>query len=89
MALESRNEELIRKYLLGGLSDDELERVENDLLTDNVFSDYVLMIEDALVEDYAEGRLEGSDREKFEHRLLSTPRGREQVRLTEALREYA
>ena len=89
MAFEGTEEELIRSYLLGELSEDELQKVEQRVMSDDHFAERVSIIEDSLVEDYIEGKLAGPDRTSFEKLLLSTPQGSEQVRFTQALKEYS
>ncbi len=88
MESETR-EDTISRYLLGDLSEDEMRRVEERLMTDNEFSELALLVENRLVDDYLDGALKGLDRERFEKLFLSTPQGREQVRFTRALKEYA
>lgn len=89
MEYEAKDEELIRKYLIGGLSEVELRTVEERVMTDREFSKLATLVEDLLVEDYVEGRLRGSDHESFEKLFLATPEGAEQLSFTRALKEYA
>lgn len=89
MEYETKEKETIRNYLLGNMSEGEMKAVEERIMTDNEFSDLALMAESMLVDDYVEGALEGRDRERFEKLFLSTPQGREQLRFTLALKEYA
>jgi len=89
MALEQNEEESIRKYLLGDFSEDEVQNIEERIMSDNSFAEQVLLVEDSLVEDYVDGRLESRECRKLEVLLLSTPQGSEDLRLTSALREYA
>src|SRR5215217_8134808 len=89
MEQEANNEVLIRNYLLGKLSESEHEVVEERLMTDREFSNFGLVVESMLVEDYLAGQLQGRDRENFKKLFLATPQGREQVRFTRELKEYA
>lgn len=89
MEHETREKETIRAYLLGSMPEGEMRTVEERMMTDNEFSDLALMVESMLVDDYIEDALEARDRERFEKLFLSTPQGREQVRFTLALKEYA
>ncbi|MEW6209420.1 MAG: tetratricopeptide repeat protein [Acidobacteriota bacterium] len=86
---ETKEKQTIRSYLLGDLAEGEMRAVEERIMTDNEFSDLALTVESMLVDDYIEGALEARDRERFERRFLSTPQGREQVRFTLTLKEYA
>ena len=87
MVFGAKDEEMIRSYLLGDLSEDKLKALEERVMTDNEFSEFVLMIEDSLVEDYLDGRLKGRARNRFEKLLLSTPQGEEELRFTRVLKE--
>src|SRR5687767_5748051 len=89
MEYNPEEEELIRKYLLGELSESDLEAVERRIMTDGEFSRFGLVVESMLVEDYVEHRLQGQDRENFEKLFLATPQGTEQVRFTQVLKEHA
>ena len=89
MALVEKDEAVIRSYLLGELSEEEVQALEQRVMCDDEFSDRVLMIEDAMVEEYIDAKLETRHRERLESLLLSTPQGEEQLRFTRALKEYA
>jgi tetratricopeptide (TPR) repeat protein len=83
------DERLIRSYLLGELSAEELEAVEERLMTDSQFAELALVVESVLVEDYVEGELSGRARKSFEQLFLSTPQGSESIRFAHELKEYA
>ena len=80
---------LIRSYLLGDLAEAERQVIEQRMITADEFYNQVLLAEDELVEEYALGRLTGKDKERFEASFLSTPEGREHVKLTADLIRYA
>jgi tetratricopeptide (TPR) repeat protein len=88
MGNESKDEYLIRSYLLGELPENELETVEERLMTDREFSKLALVVESILVEDYVEEGLQGTDRENFERLFMTTPQAREQVRFERELGEH-
>lgn len=79
------DESLIRRYLLGGLMEDERQEVEKRLMTDNDFFDRTLLVEDDLIDQYARDELSERDRKLFEQTILSTPDGRERVMLADNL----
>jgi tetratricopeptide (TPR) repeat protein len=83
------NEQLIRKYLLGELTEDERSQIESGIMTDGLLFERVQMAEDELIEDYLYGRLSAEDRKKFEQSFLCTAEGREQVNLTRDLINYS
>lgn len=89
MAPDNKDEELIRSYLLGKLSEQDQDELEKQIITDREFSDTVRVIESILIEDYIEGTLPEDDRRRFEKLLLATPQGAEQVRFATVLKEYA
>jgi tetratricopeptide (TPR) repeat protein len=89
MAPDIKDEELIRSYLLGNVSEQEQEDLEERIMTDDEFSDLACVIESILVEEYLEGTLATEDRVRFEKLLLATPQGAEQLRFASALKEYA
>ncbi len=57
------------------------------MMTDDEFFIRVISQED-LVEQYAEGEMQGEIKEKFEQTFLSTPEGRDQVMITKELLRY-
>jgi hypothetical protein len=76
---------LVRQYLLGELSEENAQRVEEDyLVSDDRFAE-LLAAEDALIEEFLDRELRGAERARFESRFLSTPRGRQKVALAAAL----
>ena len=89
MREESDSDEAIRRLLLG-LSDDEERRgVEEMFMIDPEYREKVMTAEDDLIEDYLDGSLSESERERFRTQLLSTPLARRRVRLTRSLRNFA
>lgn len=84
--LEEENK--IRRYLLGDLPADAAQQVEENLLRDDEYADWVLVVEDELIDDYARGSLVERDCELFEQQLL-TPARREKLLLAQAATKYA
>ncbi|HEV7646030.1 MAG TPA: CHAT domain-containing protein [Pyrinomonadaceae bacterium] len=80
----------IRDYLLGILDDDaQMRQIEEKLLLDDKFADIVSIAEDKLIEDFLDGSLKHDQRKKFVEFFLSTPRRRQQFRLTKNFRRYS
>jgi hypothetical protein len=71
---------LKRKYLLGDISHEEQERIEQRLLTEQEFSEELSMTRAEMVDDYVAGNLSAKEKEEFEKHFLSTP---EHVQITE------
>jgi CHAT domain-containing protein/Tfp pilus assembly protein PilF len=81
-------DEVIRRYLLGQLAEDERQQLEEKIMVDNELFNRVLLAEDEMVEEYVQGELPERERESFEASFLSTPQGREQVSFAKALSKY-
>lgn len=86
MRLDTRNEEQVRRYLLGDVSEDERIRIEERLMVDGDFFDQVGLQEDELVDDYVDGRLSREDRSRFESLFLCAPERQHKLRFARALR---
>jgi hypothetical protein len=79
--MQNRNiDKMLERYLLGGLSEEESDRIERQYFADPDFLDELMAVEDDLLDEYARGELQGPQREQFERRLLATPRQLERLR---------
>lgn len=80
---------LIVEYLLGQLSESELERVERSyLLNEDLFNE-VQEVEEELIDDYASGALTAEQRVAFEKYFLRSPERREKLAFATAMTERA
>lgn len=78
MSKDTEKEDLVIRYFFGELDEDEEDRIEQSFLTDNQFFEQMRSIEQALIDDYAKGRLSDLERKKIEAFLQSSRRlGRE------------
>jgi tetratricopeptide (TPR) repeat protein len=85
-----KNEETIRGYLLGRVSDEAtLEGLEELLFTDEEFCSQVALAEDGIINDYVLGYLDEEDAASFRATLAGNPERRFKLELTQALREKA
>lgn len=86
-SLESAHDDqhLIR-YLLGQLSDEEAERLDEMSITDDETAARLRVVEDDLVDAYVRGVLPPEVRERFERVYLATPRRRERVEFAQQFR---
>lgn len=76
----------MERYLLGELSGEAMEELEQSiLLDDNVFAE-MLACEEALIEDYLNDRLDSGRLELFEQHFLGHERRRERVEQQRLLR---
>lgn len=89
MEQDLETEDILRQYLLGQLTEDLQQRVEERLMTDNRFSEQLSAVEEDLVDDYAAGRLIGADKIAFEGLFLAHPGRQQQVEFARALQIYA
>lgn len=89
MEKEQDNGAFIRRYLLGDISDEERQRVEQRMLTDGEYFTWVSVLEEGLVDEYVDEQLSAEEQKKFEYYFLSNPQGLEQVRLARGLKDYA
>ena len=77
------DEAVLRRYLLGELSEAELDRVEERLFAaaDRDSEEQLSPAEDELIDSYVRGELSASEREHFESWFLTSPRRRERLEL--------
>lgn len=74
-----------RAYLLGALSDDRAEALEQGVLADPDLLEQVQQVEDDLVDDYVGGRLSADERVGFEAHYLASAVHRDRVAVSRAL----
>jgi hypothetical protein len=80
-------EELMRRYLLGDLSEAAQQEVEKRFFEDDGYYGRLQIVEEELVDRYVGGELPGEEQKKFEVRFLSTRGGRMRVAFARALME--
>lgn len=83
--MNAKTDELITRFLLDELSDEERAEVEKRFLADNEFFEAVLSAEDALIDRYLLGQLSDDQRRRAERLFQSSPRQRREVSFTEEL----
>jgi hypothetical protein len=82
---KTTSDDLLVRYLLGRLSEDEQSRVEKRFINDGEYYEQLLLTEDELRCAYATGSLPPAERELFEKRFLIFPDERERVELARAM----
>lgn len=82
------DEIVIRRYLMGEISQEELCLIEERLLTDRRYFNTLLRIEEDLIDQYAEGETDERERERFESHFLNAPERRERVEFARVLSRY-
>src|SRR5690349_4773013 len=76
--------EQLRCLLLHRLSEEEAQRLEEQLMQDAETADLFRHEETDLVDDYAKGLLAAEDRRAFEQHLLADPAIRQRVKVARA-----
>ncbi len=89
MILNPEDEKSIKSYLLGELSPEGTQTLEDQLLRDDDFVEQVRLIEDELVEDYERGALSLHERKLFETHFLSTPKRKRKLMFVRRMNELA
>lgn len=79
--------DLLRRFLLGALSADEMDAVGARLIADDAAGDQMAEAEDALIDAYVAGRLGDAERTAFDRVYLATPAHRARVETIRALAE--
>jgi methionine-rich copper-binding protein CopC len=75
----------VREYLLGYLSDDEQEKIEERLMTDEELFEELEISKNELIEEYRAGELTQADQQRFGSGYLATPEGRSDYTFAMAL----
>lgn len=83
------NDALLRQFLLGRVDDKTRQQIESRYLTDQLFREKVLAVEDDLVEDYIEEGLTAGERERFVSQYADTAAQRRQLRIVKSIKRYA
>ena len=82
-------EKLLRRYLLGELNEQEQLAVEERVFADEDSYQQLVILEDELRYDYAQGVLAPMQCERFEQRFLQEPGAKKRVKLAEAVLNQA
>src|SRR5262245_33851781 len=81
----SVNEQTAVEYLLGGLSEQETERLDELVFTDHDFMIMLKALENDLIDQYVRGELTGNKLERFKSQYLSSSIRREKVKFAQSL----
>src|SRR4051794_29764281 len=85
MALSNHDQAQLRAYLLGKLSDDEQQKIEERLMVEDELFDEFEVSKDELIEEYHAGDLAQNERRWFEENFLATSEGRDRHAFTLAM----
>jgi hypothetical protein len=83
-----RDDQLLIRYLVGSLSEDETERLDELSIADDRFAADLHGVEHDLVDAYVRGALVGDTLRRFEVHYLSSPAGQAKVAFARALQRY-
>ena len=85
MALNKNDQTRIREFLLGKLSEDEQQKIEERLMVEDDLFEELEVSKGELVEEYYADELSRPERQWFERNFLASPEGRERYGLVTAL----
>src|SRR5215470_11632993 len=85
MALNNNDQTRIRDYLLGKLSEDEQQKIEERLMVEDDLFQELEVSKDELVEEYYANELSRDENQWFERNFLASPEGKQRYALTTAL----
>lgn len=87
MTPKAINDEMLKRYLLGSLSEDEQIQVQERFLADHESFEQLKLIEDDLIDEYVQNKLSKVDRRHFEMYYRVTPERRQKVEFAEDLQQ--
>src|SRR5215831_6146418 len=76
---DSGRDDLLLRYLLGALSEEETERLDEQSIVDDDFANRLRLAEDDLVDAYVSGTLSADWLQRFESHYMASPRRRAKV----------
>lgn len=85
VGINAKTDDLITRFLLGELSEQERAEVEERFLTDNHFFEEVLAVEDALLDQYLNDQISGEQLEHAQTLFQSSPGQKRELEFTKEL----
>jgi len=89
MALGEHDHDITRRYLLGQLTDDEEQKLEERLLVEDDFLQEVELTKDELAQEYASGELTTKERQWLQENFLASPEGKQRHEFAKTFDNYA
>lgn len=80
---------MLVRYLLGALTAEEENRIEEQFFADDEFFEELLVVEDALMDAYVQGELDEDERAEFKNYITSSPQKLSDLGFTRGLLEDA
>lgn len=84
MKLQTLNDEMLKRYLLDDVSDEQRREIEERFFEDDSLFEEISVLEDELFFDYKQNRLNAKEQATFERKFLNTPQDREKAAFAEA-----
>jgi hypothetical protein len=88
MAGHTYDDKLLTDYLLGSLSVEETEQLDQLSFTDDELAARLQVVEDDLVDAYAKGELSAQTLERFKSYYLASPKRREKVAFAKGFQNF-
>lgn len=88
MTLRNNDQEMMRQYLLGRLTDEEQQQIEERLLAEDDLFEELEIGQDELIEDYLSKQLSQEECAWVEENFLASPEGKQKHRFAKALNRY-
>ena len=85
MSADLDREELIARYLLGDLSEEQQVEIENRAFSDQQYRQNITAVENDLIDEYVRRELSDSQRQQFKDRFLASADRRRRVEFAQAL----
>ena len=85
MATDLNSENLIARYLLGELSEEQQIEIEDRAFADKQYLASITAVENDLIDDYVRNELSAAERQRFEKRFLASAERRKRVEFARAL----
>ena len=82
--METIDEKLVSRFLLGDLTESHREQIEERFFKDDRFYEQILAIQEELADDYVHGKLSRTERTQFEKNFLQSQRRRERLEFATA-----
>lgn len=86
---EAVTDEILRRYLLGDLAENDRYVIDERLLVDDGLAEQVSLCESALIDDYVTGRLTPNERELFDRKFVVTEARKDKFRFAASLKDFA
>ena len=88
MPLSEHDHDITRRYLLGQLTDDEEQKLEERLLSEDDFFQEVELTKDELAQEYASGELTAKERKWLQENFLASPEGKQRHEFAKTFDSY-